>query len=168
MKQIVIEHLASVRLSSLGAGLVGVASVLVGLYLLVTHRQLRSFATTMVVLGCLETGFLLSYFRSASPVESTAVVSFDQIDRDPEAARGSQVAALRKQLGQLFWVRIAYAIVILFCVLSLSKLVLGPALQGLALALVIHASCAITIDNFIERTCQRTLRALEHDPSAAR
>ena len=158
MKQVVIEHLAGTRLSSLAAGLVGVASVLVGVYLLVTHRQLRIFAAAMVVLGCLETGFLLSYFRSAPPAESTTVTAFD---RDPEAARRSEVAALRKQLGQLFWVRIAYAILILFCVLSLSKLALGPTLQGLALALVIHASCAITIDNFIERTCQRTLRALE-------
>jgi len=158
MKQIVIEHLASTRLSSLAAGLVGVASVLVGLYLLVSQRQLRIFAITMVVLGSLEMGFLLSYFRSAPPAESTTVASFD---RDPEAARGSQVASLRKQLGQLFWVRVAYAILILFCVLSLSKLALGPTLQGLTLALVIHASCAITIDNFIERTCQRTLRALD-------
>jgi hypothetical protein len=160
MKQIVIEHLASERLSSLAAGLFGVGSVLVGLYLLVSHRQLRVFAITMVVLGSLETGFLISYFRSAPPAESTIVASFD---RDPEAARGSQIGALQKQLGQLLWVRVAYAIVILFCVLSLSKLALGPTLQGIALALVIHASCAITIDNFIERTCQRTLRAL--DPS---
>ena len=61
--------------------------MLVGLYLLVTHRQLRMFAITMVVLGSLETGFLLSYFRSTPPAESNTVVSFD---RDPEAARGSQ------------------------------------------------------------------------------
>jgi len=165
MKQVVIEHLASTRLSSLAAGLVGVASVLVGMYLLVTHRQLRIFAAAMVVLGSLETGFLLSYFRSGPPAESATVTAFD---REPEVARRSEATALRKQLSQLFWVRIAYAILILFCVLSLSKLALGPTLQGLALALVIHASCAITIDNFIERTCHRTLRALEHDPSASR
>jgi hypothetical protein len=164
MKQVVIEHLANTRLSSLAAGLAGVASVLVGVLLLVSHRQLRVFATAMIVLGGLETGFLLSYFRSDPPAESTTVTAFD-LDR--EAARRSEVAALRKQLGQLFWVRIAYAALILFCVLSLSKLALGPTLQGLSLALVIHASCAITIDNFIERTCQRTLRALEHDPSAS-
>ena len=86
MKQVVVEHLANTRLSSLAAGLVGVASVLVGVYLLVSHRQLLAFATAMVVLGCLETGFLLSYFRSDPPAESTAVTA---LDRDHEAARGS-------------------------------------------------------------------------------
>lgn len=158
MKQVVIEHLASMRLSSLAAGLVGVASVLVGAYLVATHRQLRIFAIAMVVLGSLETAFLLSYFRSGRPAESITVTAFDH---DSEAARATEVAALRKQLGQLFWVRIVYAILIVCCVVSLSKLGLGPTLQGLALALVIHASCAITIDNFIERICQRTLQALE-------
>lgn len=98
-------------------------------------------------------------------VENAVVAAFD---RDPEAARRRQVVALRKQLGQLLWVRIAYGVLILVCVLSLSKLELGATLQGLALALVIHASCAITIDNFIERTGQRTLRALEHDPGGSR
>jgi hypothetical protein len=54
MKQVVIEHLANTRLSSLAAGLVRVASVLVGVFLLVSHRQLRIFAAAMVVLGGLE------------------------------------------------------------------------------------------------------------------
>ena len=165
MKQVVIEHLASMRLSSLAAGLVGAASVLVGVYVLATNRQLRIFAIAMVLLGSLETGFLLSYFRTDPPAESITVTAFD---RDSEDARRTEVAALRKQLGQLFWVRIVYAILIAVCVVSLSKLALGPTLQGVALALVIHASCAITIDNFIERICQRTLRALEPDPSASR
>ena len=36
MREVLIEHLASTRLSSLAAGLVGVASVVVGVYLLAT------------------------------------------------------------------------------------------------------------------------------------
>lgn len=155
MKQVVIEHLAATRLSSLAAGLVGVASLAVGLYLVFTHRNLRVFSIALLVLGALECGFLVAYVRSA---ESDTVAAFD---RDAELARRTEVEALRKQLGQLFVVKLVYAVLILVSVVALSKLALGSTLQGLALALVIHAGCAITIDNFIERSCQRTLRALE-------
>jgi hypothetical protein len=158
MKQVVIEHLATTRLSSLAAGLVGVASLVVGLYLVFTHRNLRVFSLALLVLGALECGFLVAYVRSGPPADSESVAAFD---RDAEVARRTEAEALRKQLEQLFVVKLVYAVLILVSVVALSKLALGSTLQGLAIALVIHASCAITIDNFIERSCQRTLRALE-------
>lgn len=158
MKQVVIEHLATTRLSSLAAGLVGVASLVVGLYLVFTHRNLRVFSLALLVLGALECGFLVAYVRSGPPADAESVAAFD---RDAEVARRTEAEALRKQLEQLFVVKLVYAVLILVSVVALSKLALGSTLQGLALALVIHASCAITIDNFIERSCQRTLRALE-------
>ena len=164
MKTALLEYLATDRMLGLAVGLVGLVSVAVGVYCLAAQRPLKVFAWTMLVLGVLECGFLVSYWKGPEPANNPDILAYDA---NPEAVTAKQAEAIERAVAAVFWVKLAYALVILGGVVSLSKLDPGPTVQGVLIALVLHASCAITIDNFVERNGKATLKALRGAPASS-
>lgn len=148
MKEHFITYLTNERLFSLAASLIGIASIMLAIYLLVFQPQLKSFALSLLILGALETGvFSVSYFRSDKRIFETLA----SLDKASAHEIEFQKAKTSKILTAFFLLKVFYVLLFVTATMVLSKFTVSDTIAGILLALILHAGFAATIDSIGER-----------------
>ena len=157
MKEYLIEYLASEKLFSLTAILIGLGSILLSVYFLVFQPQHKSFALTLLVIGALEAGiFSVNYFRA----DKRNAEKISVFESDPVAQAEFQKKRAGNILTAFFFLKLFYATIFVIAVVSLSKFNVSTTLAGVLIALILHAGLAATIDSFGELHTKKYLKQL--------
>ena len=142
----IISFLNSEKQLYLFAGLIGGVSVLVGqLFLLFSNH--KSFAITMLVIGILEMALLFPTYLKSQQKMDTIIATYSSNESEFIT---KQIVATEKALDSFFWLKLTYGIVIVGLILGMFFLSPKSVYFGIAAALILHLSFAITIDNFGE------------------
>ncbi|WP_139327587.1 hypothetical protein [Zobellia uliginosa] len=129
------------------AGIIGTASVVLGLLLMMFSVH-KVFATTMIVIGLLEMAAMFStYLKYPKKIEHK--ISTYQSNRSKFLQAES--LATQKALKSFFWLKLIYGIVIVALVVTMSFLASKSILFGIFTALILHLGFAIAIDSFGEK-----------------
>ena len=151
------SYLLSEKLLVLSAGLIGVASLVLGLVFLFALPQFKAFALTMLTLGAIEAVVFMSTYAKS---ESTIQAKIEAYTTDPAVQNAEQLVLSTKALKSFFWLKLLYASVIVVLSFAISRLGTGSIWIGIFTALIIHLAAGITIDNFGERYTKNYRRAL--------
>ena len=150
--EIITIYLQNERILGLGAGLMGVVSIIVGGIVLGYRPDFKAFALTMIIIGALEAiAFLPGYFTNHRLKQHQTVATHSQDKAYVAQKRQKAQRALRA----FALIKVVYASLILLLVILLSQLNLTPLWRGIFTALIIHFAAAITIDNFGETYTQQ-------------
>ena len=153
----ITEFLNSEKTLYLFAGIIGVVSVIVGLLFLLLSNH-KSFATTMIVIGCLEMGIMFpTYYKYQQKINDKISI----YKSNKTHFFQTESISTEKALKSFFWLKLTYGILIVVLVLSMSFLSPKSILFGIFTALVLHFAFAITIDNFGEKYTQKYLTELK-------
>ena len=150
------EYLASEKLLYLSAGLVGVGSMLLGAYFFIFQPHLKTFALSMLILGAVEAGILLTNYANADRRQREKLSIYEENHQ----TIASQKIRTQKILNAFFLLKLFYTAIFVSSVLALSKANLGPTTTGILLALLIHAGIAATVDSFGEQFTKKYLHNL--------
>ena len=152
----IIEFLNSEKTLFLFAGVIGIISAVVGLLFLLFSNH-KSFAITMLVIGILEiTVMFPTYLKYQQKIDNK--ISIYKTNKT-EFFKSEQIAT-EKSLKSFFRLKLTYGILIIALILGMSFLNPNSILFGIAIALILHLSLAITIDNFGEIYTKKYLAEL--------
>lgn len=160
--EIITTYLQNERILGLGAGLLGIASIVAGGLVLGFRLDYKAFALTLIIVGLLESvAFIPGYFSNHRLKQHQAMVT--QIDQETaQKAYITEKAQKAQQALRAFSIiKIVYASLILLLVILLSQLPMSAAWRGVLTALIIHFAAAITIDNIGETYTQKYRADLE-------
>lgn len=143
----ITDFLNSEKALYLYAGIVGLISVVVGLLFLLMSDH-SNFAITMLVLGMLEMGIMFP-----------TVLKYDQKIKDKiEVFRSDENEFLKTEpilvenaLKSFFVLKLIYGILIVVFILIMSRIAIDSLFFEIFIAVILHLSFAITIDNFGEQ-----------------
>ncbi|MDO6519576.1 hypothetical protein [Zobellia uliginosa] len=145
--EFISDFLNSEKTLYLFAGIIGTASVVLGLLFLIFSGH-KSFATTMIVIGLLEMAAMFpTYLKYPKKIEHK--IATYQSNRT-EFLQAESVAT-QKALKSFFWLKLVYGIVIVALVVTMSFLASKSILFGIFTALILHLGFAIAIDSFGEK-----------------
>lgn len=145
---ILFEYLSSERLLVLGAAIIGILSVLVGLVFLQFQPNYKAFALTMLIIGSIESAvFFTNYFNFPNKVQAQV----ENYNQDNEQFKQEQITISQSALKSFFWLKLIYAVLIVIFSILISRLHANSVFVGILSALILHLAFAITIDNFGER-----------------
>jgi hypothetical protein len=150
---LITEFLNSEKTLYLFAGIIGVFSMLVGLLFLLFSNH-NSFAITMIVIGILEMLVMFpTYIKYQEKInEKISIYENNKTDFFEKESISSE-----KALKSFFWLKLIYAIFIIIFILVMSFLNPNSFFYGILMALILHLTFAITIDNFGEKYTKKYL-----------
>lgn len=154
--ELTTDFLNSEKTLYLFAGIIGVASVVVGLLFLLFSNH-KSFATTMIVIGILEIAVMFPTYLKYTQKVDTKISLFENNKTD--FAKTETIAA-EKAMKSFFWLKLTYGILIVALILAMSFSSPNSILFGIFMALILHFAFAITIDNFGEKYTKKYLTEL--------
>ena len=155
--ELLSHFLNSEKTLYLAAGIIGIISVIAGLLFLIWSNH-KSFAITMIFIGVLEiVAMFPAYLKHHQKTDDKISV----YENNASDFRESEIKNSKKALKSFFRLKLAYALLIVLLILSMSFLSTGSILFGIFTALIIHLAFAITIDNFGEKYTKTYLTELE-------
>ena len=144
------QYLQSERLLGLSAGIIGLLSIITGVYFYANKPQFKVFAIAMLVLGLIEAGvFITGYFLVNN--QKTVDQKVAQYQDNKDSYLKSDLVMVNKNLNAFFTLKLIYAVAFITLAIVLSKVTLKPLYFGIFTAVMIHLAVAIVIDTFGER-----------------
>ena len=144
------QYLQSERLLGLSAGLIGLLSIITGVYFYANKPQFKVFAIAMLVLGLIDAGvFITGYFLVNN--QKTVDQKVAQYQDNKDSYLKSDLVMVNKNLNAFFTLKLIYALAFITLAIVLSKVSLKPLYFGIFTAVMIHLAVAIAIDTFGER-----------------
>jgi hypothetical protein len=147
--EFVQQYLQSERLLGLSAGIIGLLSIITGVYFYANKPQFKVFAIAMLVLGLIEAGvFITGYFLINN--QKTVDQKVAEYQENKDSYLQSDLVMVNKNLSTFFTLKLIYALAFITLAIVLSKVSLKPLYFGIFTALMIHLAVAIVIDTFGE------------------
>ena len=144
------QYLQSERLLGLSAGIIGLLSIITGVYFYANKPQFKVFAIAMLVLGLIEAGvFITGYFLVNN--QKTVDQKVAQYQDNKDSYLQSDLVMVNKNLNAFFTLKLIYALAFITLAIVLSKVAIKPLYFGIFTAMMIHLTVAIVIDTFGER-----------------
>lgn len=136
--------------------IIGAASILAGILFYYYSKQFKAFAITLMILGLIETVFFgYQYSKYDQKIEYKQ----EQIKTDQSNYHKQELSQKSKSVQTFLWLKIFYSILISIGVIAIS-LTDNRIISGILIAVVLHLSIGLTIDNFAERYTKDYLQEL--------
>ncbi|WP_299890069.1 hypothetical protein [uncultured Lacinutrix sp.] len=147
--EFVSHYLQSERLLGLSTGIIGVLSIIIGLFFLLTKPQFKAFAITMLIIGTIEAGvFITGYFIVNNETKVNSKI--EVYENAPKDYLEKDKIVIERNLKLFFILKCIYGSLFLILAIILSKATLKPQYFGILTALMIHFAIAVVIDTFGE------------------
>lgn len=148
--EFVSHYLQSERLLGLSTGIIGLFSVAIGLFFLLSKPQFKIFALTMLILGAIEASvFITGYFLVNNQKNINS--KLEVYKESPKDYLLKDKFIIERNLKLFFILKCIYASLFLTLGIVLSKTDFKSISFGILTALMIHFAMATIIDTFGER-----------------
>ncbi len=154
------EFLNSERSLYLSAGIIGINSVIVGLFFLIFSNH-KSFAISMIIMGSIEMTVMLPIYLKYPQKVRNKISSYKT---NKAAFLKSETRVTQKALKSFFQLKLSYGLFIIALIIGMYFLNPKSMFTGIFIALILHLSFAICINNFGKIHTKKYLQELVKSP----
>lgn len=154
--ELILNFLNSEKALYLSSGLIGIASLIVGLVFILFFNH-KSFAITMIIIGILEIAVMFpTYIKYQHKIDN----NISDYKTNGINFLKTEYKTSKKALNSFFLLKLIYAFLIIILALAMSFLQPKSIFFGMFTALILHFAFAITIDNFGEKYTKKYMTEL--------